>query len=46
MEFGDANAYHNLAVCYAQGVHGMPQDSGKALELYEMGRGTWPHYII
>ena len=34
MEIGDSEAMSNLGGCYHDGVHGLPQDHAKALELY------------
>ena len=34
MEVDDAEAIRNLACCYSDGLHGLPQDYNKALELW------------
>ena len=34
MEVDDAEAFHNLGCCYADGDCGLPQDHAKAMELY------------
>ena len=34
MEMDDANAISDLGVCYYHGLHGVPQDNTKALELW------------
>ena len=34
MEVGDAEAIHSLGCCYSNGLHGLPQDYAKALELW------------
>jgi hypothetical protein len=34
VEICDAEAIHNLGGCYSRGMHGLPQDRAKALELY------------
>ena len=34
IEVDDAHAIYNLGCCYSKGLHGLPQDRAKALELY------------
>jgi len=34
VEVGDANAMFDLGICYSEGLHGLPQDRAKALELW------------
>ena len=43
-ELDDADGIYSLGVCYSRGLHGLPQDYNKALELYhraaELGHAT------
>ena len=34
IEVDDAEAIYNMGVCYSKGLHGLPQDRAKALELW------------
>ena len=49
MELGDTQAIYNLGCLYSDGLHGLPQDRDKALELWhkaaELGSATSYHSI-
>jgi TPR repeat protein len=50
MDLGDAEAMTNLGCCYSEGLFGLPQDYGKALELFhrsaELGHTADAYYNI
>ena len=49
MKVDDAEAIHDMGGCYSEGLHGLPQDRAKALELWhrakELGSATSYHCI-